>query len=103
MNLQYHHSDKNRVKAFVKLDGFTSNIKNGMLVYNTEIAESMNMSLILGGLKYEYHFLDHFEFFVLTSYIISNSVKLRDAEKSKIISLNNSNSIYLQTGIRLKI
>lgn len=103
MNLQYHQSDKNRVKAFVKLDGFTSNIKNGLLVSDTDIAESMNMSLILGGLKYEYHFLDHFEFFVLSSYIISNSVKLRDAKKDKIISLNNSNSIYLQTGIRLKI
>jgi hypothetical protein len=103
MNLQYHYTDKNRFKVYAELDGFTANLQNGLLINNTEIAESVNMSLILGGLQYEYHFLDHFEFFARSSYIISNSVKLRDTKKNSIMSLDNSNSTYLQTGIRLKI
>ncbi len=103
MNLQYHYSDKSRFKASVELDGFTANLQNGILINNNEIAESVNMSLILGGLQYEYHFLNHYEFFVRTSYILSNSVKLRDTKRNNIMSLNNSNSTYFQTGIRLKI
>ncbi len=102
-NLQYHYTNKSRFKLSVELDGFTSNIQNGVLVDNNEIAEVMNMSLILGGLQYEYHFLKHFEFYVLTSYIIRNSVKLKDAKQNHIMSLNNSNSTYFRTGIRLKI
>jgi hypothetical protein len=103
MNLQYHYTDKSRFKASVELDGFNANLQNGILINNNGIAESVNMSLILGGLQYEYHFLDHFEFFVRTSYIISNRVKLRDSKKDNILSLDNSNNTYIRTGIRLKI
>ena len=103
MNLQYHTSDKSRFKLYAALDGFTSNLQNGVLIENDKVAERMNMSLILGGLKYEYHFLDHFEFFVLSSYIISNSVRLKDSNNNNVVSLNNANSTYFRTGIRLKI
>ena len=102
-NLQYHISDKHRLKLYAELDGVTSNLQRGVLVDGNEVAESINMSLILGGLQYEYHFTDHLQFYARTSYIFSNSVNLRDGSKNNVKSLDNSNSSYLRTGIRLKI
>jgi hypothetical protein len=54
-------------------------------------------------LQYEYHITDHLQFFARTSYIFSNTVNLRDGSKNNIKSLDNSNTLYLRTGIRFKI
>ncbi len=101
-NLQYHISIKNLLKLFAQLDGFTSNLQKGVLVDNTELAKSINMSLVVGGLQYEYHFADHFKFYARSAYIISNKVNLRDESKNNIKPLDNSNSLYLRAGVRLK-
>ncbi|MFD2917252.1 DUF6268 family outer membrane beta-barrel protein [Psychroserpens luteus] len=102
-NLQYHISSVHRLKLYAELDGVTSNLQRGVAVDNTETAESINMSLILGGLQYEYHFTKHLQFYARTSYIFSNTVNLRDGGKNNIKSLDNSNSLYLRTGVRFKI
>ncbi|MDY8134556.1 DUF6268 family outer membrane beta-barrel protein [Aquimarina sp. 2201CG5-10] len=102
-NLQFHYSDRHRLKAYTELDGFTSNIQQGMDLGNGVTAESINMSLIVSGLQYEYHFLDHFQFYFRAAYIASNSVYLRDNNKDRILSLGNSNKKYFRAGIRLKI
>jgi hypothetical protein len=102
-NLQYHISKIHRLKLYAELDGVTSNLQKGVVVDSTKKAESINMSLILGGLQYEYHITDHLQFFARTSYIFSNTVNLRDGSKNNIKSLDNSNTLYLRTGIRFKI
>ena len=102
-NLQYHISKVHRLKLYAELDGVTSNLQRGVVVDSTEVAESINMSLILGGFQYEYHFTDHFQFYARTSYIFSNTVNLRDGSKNNIKSLDNSNSLYLRTGVRFKL
>lgn len=105
-NLQYHMSKKQRLKAFAMLDGFTSNLQNGLIVTTktetTKTARKINMTLIIGGLEYEYHLAKRLLFFARTSYIFSNSVKLKSKNKT-ILDLDNSNTLYLRTGIRLKI
>lgn len=102
-NLQYHISKKHRLKLYADLDGFTANLQRGVLVNNTVVAESVNMSLILSGLQYEFHFTKHLQFYARTSYILSNSVHLRDENRDDIIDLDNSNMWYLRTGIRFKL
>jgi len=102
-NLQYHISEQHRIKLYAELDGFTANIQRGVLVNNSEVAESINMSLIVGGLQYEYHITDHLQFYARTAYILSNSVNLRDDDRDDIIELDNSNELYLRTGIKFKI
>jgi len=62
----------------------------------------INLSIIVGGLQYEYHFTEHIEFNLRSGYIFSNSVNLRDENKNNIIGLDNSNSLYLRSGIQLK-
>ncbi|WP_452232273.1 DUF6268 family outer membrane beta-barrel protein [Lacinutrix sp. MEBiC02595] len=102
-NLQYHISAKHRLKAYADLDGFTANLQRGVLVNDAVVAESVNMSLILSGLQYEFHFTKHLQFYARTSYILSNSVHLRDKNRDDIIDLDNSNTLYLRTGIRFKL
>jgi hypothetical protein len=102
-NLQYHISKVHRLKLYAELDGVTSNLQRGVLINNTETAKSINMSIIIGGLQYEYHITDHLQFYARTSYIYSNTVNLRDEGKNNIKSLDDSNTLYLRTGIRLKI
>ncbi len=102
-NLQYFVSSKHRIKLYAEIDGFTSNIQPGFLIDNTVEAESINMSLLLSGLQYEFHVTKHIQFFARSSYIISNSVNFRDENKDNIKELDNTNELYLRTGLRLKI
>ncbi|NNE03773.1 MAG: hypothetical protein HKN52_11495 [Eudoraea sp.] len=101
-NLQYHFSEKNRLKLYAQLDGFTANINGGTPV-DQDIAQSINMSLILAGIQYECHFKDHFEFYLRTSYILSRDVQLRDSKKDDIFLIDDSNGGYISTGLRIKI
>jgi len=101
-NLQYHLSEKHRLKLYAELDGFTSNLQKGLVVNNGAEAEQINMSLVLGGLQYEYIIVKHVEFFARASYIISSSVQLRN-NGDNLDELDDSNTLYLRTGIRLKI
>ncbi len=102
-NLQYHLSSKHRFKLDVSLDGFTSNIQDGVLLETGDTAEIINMSTILGGLQYEFHFAKHLEFFARSSYIFSNATRLRDNDRDNIFSIDNESRFYIRTGIRFKI
>lgn len=102
-NLQYHASNKHRFKLYTEIDGFTANIQQGVLIDNSVVAESINMSLLLGGFQYEFHVTKNIQFYARSSYILSNSVNLRDENKDDIVELDNSNELYLRTGIRFKI
>lgn len=103
-NLQYRFSDKHRLKLFAQLDGFTSNLQRGVPLLNgEEVAQSINMSLIVSGLQYEFHIIDHLEFYARAAYILSSNTELRNENRDTIFELDSSNSLYIRTGIRLKI
>ncbi|MBF8150603.1 hypothetical protein ITJ86_11890 [Winogradskyella sp. F6397] len=102
-NFQYHASSKHRFKLYAELDGFTANLQRGVPIDNTLEAKSINMSLVLGGLQYEYHVSKHIQFYAKASYILNNSVNLRAKNKDDILELDSSNALYLRTGIRFKI
>ncbi|WP_430906175.1 DUF6268 family outer membrane beta-barrel protein [Maribacter sp. 2-571] len=102
-NLQYHLSERQRLKANLQLDGFTANIQDGLPLLSGQNAESINMSLVLAGLQYEFHFSEHLEFFLRSSYIISRNLQLRDGDKDNILLLDDSHGLSLRTGLRFKI
>lgn len=102
-NLQYHLSKVHRLKIIAQLDGFTANLQRGLLVNNTTSAETINMSLVLTGLRYEHKIANHLEFYAQAAYIISNNVRLRDENRDEIIQLDNANDLFLRTGVRIKI
>jgi len=78
-------------------------LQKGIPVNGDKVAESINMTLIVGGLQYEYHFAKHMQFYIRSAYIMSNSIDLRDNDKDDIIGLDDSNSLYLRTGITIKL
>ncbi|WP_190808932.1 DUF6268 family outer membrane beta-barrel protein [Flagellimonas sp. S3867] len=102
-NLQYHLSEKSRFKLLAQLDGFTANIQDGILINGDEVAEKINMSIIVGGLSYEYHFGRHWELFSTFGNIFFTNAELRDSKNNGIISVNKDNTLYLKTGLRFKI
>ena len=102
-NLQYHLSKKSRFKLIAELDGFTSNIQGGLLVNDNEVADKANMSIIIGGLRYEYKFTKHLELYFNLANIMSSRANLKDRKNRTIISVNKNNTFYFRTGIRLKI
>ena len=78
-------------------------LQRGVLINNSIDAESINMSLLLSGLQYEFHITKNIQFYARTSIFLSNSVNLRDKNKDDIVRLDSSNPLYLRTGIRFKI
>ncbi|MEH6537237.1 MAG: DUF6268 family outer membrane beta-barrel protein [Psychroserpens sp.] len=102
-NLQYHISEKHRLKLYAELDGFTANLQHGVAVEGLPNAESINMSLIVGGFQYEYHFTKHLQFYARVTHIFSINNKLRDENKDNIYTLDNEALLYLRSGIRFKI
>ena len=101
-NLQYHISEKHRLKLYAELDGFTSNLQEGFVV-NGQEADQINMGLILSGIQYEYHIVKHVEFFAKFAAVVNQTVQLRNNDNRNIARLGDTNSLYLRTGIRLKI
>ena len=102
-NLQYHFSKKNRLKLYAEIDGFTVNLQRGIVTEDSTVAESINMSLILNGIQYEYHITKHIQFYARTAYIMSASVNIRDEDRDNISELDNIKQLYLRTGVRFKI
>lgn len=102
-NLQYHLSENHRFKLFGQLDGFTSNIQNGALVNGTDSAEIINMSLINGGLQYEYHFTDHLQLDVRAAYNFSLNNKLKDGSNNTLFTIDNNSRSYFRAVLRFKI
>ena len=102
-NLQHYFSQKHRLKAYAQLDGFTSNLQRDVPIINGEAANTINMSLILSGLQYEYHFTKQLQFYARAAYILAINNELRNESRDPIFSLDNTAKIYLRTGIKFGI
>ena len=103
MNLQYHISERSRLKINLQLDGFNANIQNGLLVNNTEIADKVNFSLLTAGFRYELKFSQHLELYTILGNIFRSSAKLKDRNNDELIAVDKDNTLYLRTGLRFKI
>ncbi len=104
INLQYHVSPKQRLKLVARLDGFRANLQRGIEVgENQEIASRFRQQLVVGGVRYEYKFTDHIEYYINGSYILSNSVELRDRSRNTLAEIPEDNNFYIKTGIRFKL
>lgn len=107
-NIKHYFNDKNAMQAFVTLDGFFANIQDKFNVApknpdNTDYAESISMTVMLGGLGYEYSFTEHFKFYLYAGYTLINDIRLRDHNMDNIYSINKKNSFYSRGGLKYTI
>lgn len=60
------------------------------------------MSLILGGLQYEYYFTDHLQLYARLAYNFSVRNTLRKGN-TNLLTIDNNSRGYFRTGLRFKI
>ncbi len=106
-NIKYFFNEKNTLQAFVGLDRFYSNLQNNRSFVaengETKIAENASMLNIMAALGYEYYFTEHLLFFTYTGYTLSNEIRLRNGDQENVLTINDKNTFYFRSGIKLKI
>ncbi len=106
-NIKYYFNGKNTFQAFIGLDRFYGNLQNNRSFVDengeTKIAENASMLNVIGALGYEYYFTEHLLFYTYAGYTLSNEIRLRDSNQDNVLSINDANTFYLRSGIKLKI
>lgn len=106
-SLKYFFSEKQTLQLFVGLDRFYGNIQNNKVFVNdngeTKLAENMSMLIINNAIGYEFFFTEHLLLFAYGGYTISNEIRFRDRKQNNVLIINDQNTLYLRTGIKLKI
>ncbi|MBX2827998.1 MAG: hypothetical protein KTR22_07535 [Flavobacteriaceae bacterium] len=106
-NLKYTAGKKHALQGFVTLDGFFSNIQNNLNVPNSDgsssLAENISMTLVFGGVGYEYYFTKHLLFYLYGGHTFFNEIRLRDGKRNSLYKINEANTYYLRSGIKFKL
>ncbi|GAA4270998.1 hypothetical protein GCM10022258_02910 [Aquimarina gracilis] len=106
-NIKYFFNEKNTLQAFIGLDRFYGNLQNNRTFVDengvAKIAENASMLNVIGALGYEYYFTEHLLFYTYAGYTLSNEIRLRDSNQENVLSINDANTFYLRSGIKLKI
>ena len=106
-NIKHSLTKKQNVQAFITLDGFFSNIQNKLDVHHNDgsisTADNISMTLVLGGVGYEYSFTKNIVAYAYGGHTFFNEIRLRDGSRNNLFKINEKNTFYLRTGIKLKI
>ncbi|TVZ51875.1 hypothetical protein OD90_1034 [Dokdonia sp. Hel_I_53] len=98
---------KHIFQAFVTLDGFYANIQNNVAVVTDtdeiNTGESISMTILLGGMGYEYCFTDNLVLYIYAGHTILNDIRLRNRDQDDVFTINDQNSFYGRTGLKFKI
>ncbi|TDU42681.1 hypothetical protein BXY82_0074 [Gelidibacter sediminis] len=100
-NVRYKFDDSNHVQAFVTLDNFFANLQEAKLL-NGKRAENISQTIILGGLGYEHYFTEHLLYYGYAAYSISNDYRLRNNKRDDIYTIDDKNTLYFRTGLKIK-
>lgn len=106
-SIKYFFSEKNTIQAFVGLDRFYGNIQNNRVFIDTngetKVAENASMLIVNSALGYEYYFTEHLLLFGYAGYTLSNEIRLRDGNQENVLTINDKNTFYFRSGIKLKL
>lgn len=106
-NIKHALSKKQSIQAYITLDGFFSNIQNNLEVFHDDgsitTAENISMTLVLGGIGYEYNFTKNLVAYAYGGHTFFNEIRLRDGSRNNLFKINEKNTFYLRTGIKFKI
>ena len=101
-NLKYTINNTNNVQAFMGLDGYLANIQEPISIDGRN-ADHISLSVIVGGLGYEYCFTEHLVGYLYTGYTFRLNNVLRSGNRDEVFKLDDVNAFYLRTGIKFKI
>ncbi len=101
-NLKYFFNEKSMMQIFTSLDGYYAHLQQPQTLNGKQI-ENISLSLIVGGLGYEYYFTKHLVAYVYTGYTFRLNNVLRAANRDEVFKLDDINAFYLRTGIKFKL
>ncbi|TPN84825.1 hypothetical protein FHK87_17285 [Aquimarina algicola] len=106
-SIKYFFNEKNTIQTFVSLDNFYGNLQNNRTFIDrdgqTKIAENASMLTINAAVGYEYYFTEHLLLYTYAGYTLSNEIRLRDNNQENVLIINDNNTFYFRSGIKLKI
>ncbi len=103
-NLKYSFNKKHHLQAFATLDGFFANIQDNRSLPSTgQVAENISMTIVLGGVGYEYNFTKHLVYYLYAGHTLMNDIRLRDDNKDDVYVINEANTFYGRSGLKFKI
>lgn len=101
-NIKYSINNNNNVQAFLGLDGYLANIQQPLTI-DGKRADHISLSVLVGGLGYEYSFTHHLVGYLYTGYTFRLNNVLRSGNRDEVFKLDDVNAFYLRTGIKFKI
>ncbi|MGB3608141.1 MAG: DUF6268 family outer membrane beta-barrel protein [Psychroserpens sp.] len=101
-NLKYFFSEKSILQTFVSLDGYFANVQKPQVINGKEV-DNVSLSVVVGGLGYEYYFTKHIVGYSYIGYTFRLNNVLRDDNTDEVFRLDDVNSFYLRTGLKFKI
>lgn len=103
-NLKYNFNQKHAVQAFATLDGFFANLQdNREFESSDKMAESISMTIILGGIGYEYSITKHLVYYIYAGHTLMNDIRLRDGDRDDVLQVNEDNTFYGRSGLKINI
>ncbi|MGJ8666571.1 MAG: DUF6268 family outer membrane beta-barrel protein [Patiriisocius sp.] len=106
-NVKWEFVEDMELQGFVTLDGFFANIQDGTVVTlengEQKTGANVGFTTLLGGLGYEWEFVDHILFYVYGGHTIINDIRIRDENDDDVFTINDTGSFYTRGGIKIKI
>ena len=101
-SIKHIFNEKNIIQVFAGLDGYFANIQKPIVI-NQEQVDNISLSVAVGGVGYEYCFTKHLIAYSYIGYTFILSNHLRDENRDNVYKLNDLNTFYFRSGIKLKI
>lgn len=102
MNAKYFVNKKNAIQAFASLDGYFAHLQRPTMAVNQRV-DNISLSVAVTGIGYEYFFTKHLVWYSYLGYTARLNNVLRNNEREDVFTLDNLNTVYLRSGIKLKI
>lgn len=102
MNLKYLIGKKQAIQAFASLDGYFAHLQRPTMALNQRI-DNISLSVAVSGLGYEYFINKHLVWYTYLGYTVRLNNVLRNNDRQDVFTLDNLNTLYLRTGLKLKI
>ncbi|MCK0158494.1 DUF6268 family outer membrane beta-barrel protein [Cellulophaga sp. F20128] len=103
MEFKYHYRERHTFKTALFLDGYFVNIQNDILLPDNDLGSGLSLSVVVGGLGYQYNINENISFYGLFGYTLSQQGILRNEERKKVYSLYNDGNVYFKTGFKIGI
>lgn len=101
-NVQFHASERHRVKFFAQGEGLNAHIQDGVIVNDEIFADRLRILLVSVGYRYEYNISEHIESYINITRTIFSDFQLRNGLENVFTPVID-NAMHYQLGIRLKI